>query len=403
MDVADLASEVNPTAGSAVPDAAVPAVGAPEPVDPVERDVDAAPASTPGTGAPGDSGGGLVVAHPVKTGFAVATGALLAIGLGALMLRLSDVLAVIATAMIVAIAMRHVLGRLTAAGWSPGWARTAVVAGMVLFVFGFFVLVLPPVVGELSDLVRRLPGMLQQARTSTFVRDRSRDYPGLNNLFDQATSWLRDPTKLLDGIGGVFGVGRFLITGIGAAVTVIVLAVYLTTVLDQTGSSLYRLMPASRRDRARHIGALMERRVGAYIVSHALVAALNATVTYLFLVWVGVPYAMALAVMNGVLGLIPLVGTTIGATVVVLVAFTQSLVLAVVTVIFYVLYQQLENLVIAPRIYRRGAEIPAAAAILAGLGGATLYGMVGVLIAIPATAAAMVVLEEVVLPAQDTR
>ncbi len=102
-----------------------------------------------------------------------------------------------------------------------------------------------------------------------------------------------------------------------------------------------------------------------------------------------------------VTGLVPLVGATVGASVVVLVAFFSPITAGVVCAVFSLLYQQVENYVLYPRVMRRSVDVSPAATVVAVLIGGSLLGVLGALLAIPIAAAVQFVLQEVVAPRQD--
>ena len=100
------------------------------------------------------------------------------------------------------------------------------------------------------------------------------------------------------------------------------------------------------------------------------------------------------------LGLVPLVGASLGAAVVCTVAFFDEPKKAVIALVYYVVYQQIENYVVAPRIMQRTVSVPGAITIIAALIGGTLLGMLGALLAIPVAAGMLLIYEEVLLPRQ---
>lgn len=142
------------------------------------------------------------------------------------------------------------------------------------------------------------------------------------------------------------------------------------------------------------------RRTGAYAAGQGLVATLNALASYIMMTVVGVPYAAVLAVVVGLLGLIPMVGATLGALVVGVIALFTDPTKALVVGIYYVVYQQIENYVIVPRIMTSTVSVPGAVTIVAALAGGTLLGVIGALLAIPVAAGLLLLYEEVLLPRQ---
>ena len=123
---------------------------------------------------------------------------------------------------------------------------------------------------------------------------------------------------------------------------------------------------------------------------------------FLFAVGLG-KYAVALAFVVAVLDVIPMIGATIGAVVVTAIAFAEDPKIGIACVIFYVIYQQVENYVIYPRVMSKSVDVPGAVTVIAALVGAALLGVVGALLAIPTAAAILMLTREVFVRRQDQR
>ena len=143
------------------------------------------------------------------------------------------------------------------------------------------------------------------------------------------------------------------------------------------------------------------RRVGSYAIGQVAVASVNAFFSWLMMLVVGIPYAAVLAVAVGFLGLVPMVGATLGAVVVGIVALFDEPKKAIIAIIYYIVYQQLENYAVMPRIMQRTVSVPGAVTVVAAMTGGALLGMLGALIAIPAAAGLLLIYEEVIVPRQD--
>jgi predicted PurR-regulated permease PerM len=115
---------------------------------------------------------------------------------------------------------------------------------------------------------------------------------------------------------------------------------------------------------------------------------------------VDIPYAAVLAVAVGLLGLIPMVGATMGAVVVATVAVFDDPKKAVIAIVYFIIYQQTENYFVAPRIMQRTVSVPGAVTVVAALVGGALLGILGALLAIPAAAGLLLLYEEVLVPRQ---
>jgi predicted PurR-regulated permease PerM len=98
-----------------------------------------------------------------------------------------------------------------------------------------------------------------------------------------------------------------------------------------------------------------------------------------------------------------MIGATLGAIVVTAIAFATDVQAGVACLIFFVIYQQVENYVIYPRVMRKSVDVPGAVVVIAALVGTALLGIVGALLAIPTAAAILLIVREVVVKRQDTR
>jgi predicted PurR-regulated permease PerM len=179
------------------------------------------------------------------------------------------------------------------------------------------------------------------------------------------------------------------------------MTLYFLAALPSMKRQAYRLVPATRRERVQLLTDEALSRIGGY-VSGAMAVAFIATVTsYAFLLVIDMPYALALAVFVGIFDLVPLIGATIGAILVSLVGFTESVTIGLACVAFYVAYQQFENYVVYPRVMRRAVDVPAPLTVVAALLGGALLGVVGALLAIPTAAAVLLVVRQVAIPRMD--
>ena len=143
------------------------------------------------------------------------------------------------------------------------------------------------------------------------------------------------------------------------------------------------------------------RRVGSYALGQVSIATLNGVLSYLMMTLVGIPYAAVLAVTVGLLGLIPMIGATLGAVLVCAIAFVSEPNTALIAGVYYLIYQQVENYLVAPRIMQRTVSVPGPVTIVAALAGGALLGVLGALLAIPVAAGLLLLYEEVLVPRQN--
>jgi len=338
---------------------------------------------------------------PFYIGFVGAIGVLLAWNLLKLVASLSGVLTLVGVAAFLAIGLDPVVRILQRRGLSRGLSVAVVFLGVLLIFGGFIAAVVPTVISQAGELTNSLPDTIDNLRRSSWIQQLDADYGIISNASTQLRQRLSDGGTVMSLFGGILGAGRAVLSGFVSTFTVLVLTLYFLASLHTIAEAGYRMVPASRRPRVRALGDEIIRRIGGYVAGQVAVATINAVCTFILLTILDVPYSLVLSITVGILGIIPLVGATLGAVIVVLVGLFQSWQVGVIIAIYYLIYQQLENYVIAPRIMSRTVSVPGAVALIAALAGAALLGVLGALIAIPIAAAILLVLQEVAIPRQD--
>ena len=182
---------------------------------------------------------------------------------------------------------------------------------------------------------------------------------------------------------------------------VIVLTVYFVVDMPRIRTTLYRLVPHSRRPRAILIGDEVFAKVGAYVLGNVLISVITGAATFIWLKAFGVPYPLLLAIFVAVLDLVPIVGSTVAGVVVAAVALTVSLPICIATIVFFVAFRLIEDYLLVPRIIGRVVKVPALITVVAVLIGGALLGIVGALVAIPIAAALQLLTQEVLYPRLD--
>jgi predicted PurR-regulated permease PerM len=156
----------------------------------------------------------------------------------------------------------------------------------------------------------------------------------------------------------------------------------------------YDLLPTESQPRWRKVGHDIYRQIGGYVTGNLVISVIAGGLTTVVLLILGVPFAVALGLIVGILDLIPLAGATIAAIIISTVAFIHSLVAGIVVVVFFVLYQQFENHVLQPLVYGRTVQLSPLAVLIAVLIGAELAGVIGALGAIPVAGTIQVILRD---------
>jgi predicted PurR-regulated permease PerM len=271
-----------------------------------------------------------------------------------------------------------------------------VLCGVALFIWS----IVPVITDQVTQITDNAPGWLDQLQRNQKVQDLDERY----DIIDKVREYVQDGNFGSSLFGGVLGFGLRLLGALANAFVIIVLTLYFLSSLNATKNALYRLAPASRRDRVSKLGDRVVASVGGYVAGAFVIAVCAGITSLIFLFIVGLgEYAVALAFVVMLLDVIPMIGATIGAVVVSAIGFATDVKIGIACVIFYVIYQQVENYIVYPRVMSRSVDIPAAATVIAALVGAALLGVVGALLAIPTAAAILLVVREVFIRRQDAR
>jgi predicted PurR-regulated permease PerM len=181
---------------------------------------------------------------------------------------------------------------------------------------------------------------------------------------------------------------------VAATVTIVFLTFFMLLEGRAWMDRIYGLLPEHSQPRWRKVGDDIYRTVGGYVTGNILISVLaGASITVVLLI-VGVPYAVALGLLVAFLDLIPLAGATLAGIVVTIVAFLHTVPAGIVVVVFFVVYQQVENHVLQPVIYGRTVQLSPLAVLVSVLVGAELAGILGALAAIPVAGAIQVILRD---------
>ena len=385
-----------------------PDAGASPEVPAAEPAVPGVPAT--GGAAPGIPAGGSpaygVVGRPLNRhspfylGFFGATGALLAVGLWHLVGRLSTTLTLLVVSMFLALALNPIVDALVARGVRRAAAVATVFTGLLVVFVLIGALVIPPVVVQGTELAQQAPRYVENLLGSRWVRQLDRSYDVIDKVRAEVQARMTDQ-KFLEGVlGGILGAGRAVLNGVFQVFTVLVLTLYFLSSLPRAKHAAYAVVPASRRNRVESLSEEIMRRTGSYAIGQVVIATLNAVLSWVMMTIVGIPYAAVLAVTVGLLGLIPMIGATLGAAVVCIVAFFDDPKKALIALIYYLVYQQLENYVVQPRVMQHTVSVPGPVTIVAALAGAAILGVLGALLAIPVAAGLLLLYEEVLVPRQ---
>jgi len=288
-------------------------------------------------------------------GFLGALGVFLAYFLTQAMVQARSVIILIVVSLFLAIGLSPVVEWLVARTMRRGVAIGIVFFAVIGAFIGFGFAIVPPVVEQSDAFVQELPSYLDDLRKNPTVRQFDDSY----GVIERAQDYITSGDIGERAFGGIVGVGRVVISAVFSAFSVLIMTLYFLAALPSMKRQAYRLVPSSRRERVQLLADEIIQRIGGFVSGALTVAFIAALTSYVFLLIVGMPYALALAVLVGLLDLIPLVGATIAAVVISLIGFTESVGVGIACVVFYVAYQQFENYVVYPRVMRNAVDVPA--------------------------------------------
>jgi predicted PurR-regulated permease PerM len=280
--------------------------------------------------------------------------------------------------------MRHGVKR---RGYAAGLTYVLALSAIAAIAYAF----IPTLVSQVNDLVQALPsyvddltkgrGRLGFLETKYHIVEKIRDAVNTGGA-----------SRVLGLTGAAISITKSVISLVVAIITIIFLTFFMLLEGPAWMERFYGLLPERSRPRLRGIGHDVYRTVGGYVTGNLLISLIAGTLTTIVLLAVGVPYAVALGVIVAILDLIPLAGATIAAIVIGTVAFLHTITAGVVVVIFFVIYQQVENHFLQPVIYGRTVQLSPLAVLVSVLIGAKLAGILGALGAIPVAGAIQVIL-----------
>jgi predicted PurR-regulated permease PerM len=303
-----------------------------------------------------------------------------------LLTRLWSVLLLGFIALLVAAALDPAVRRLERRGFkrplAVGTVFLTLVAGIVL-VLG---LVVPPLIDDGREFAQELPGYVDDAQS---ILNQNPDI--YQRLHEASQRGAADPTAIF---GGLLTFSFGLIGAISNTLIVLVLAIYILVDGARIYSWMVRYLPVKQRERLDRAIPEVSSVVSGYVAGQTLTSALFGIFTFILLTALDVPQALFLAILAAFADAIPIAGVVIATIPAVLLAFSVSVPAAIIVFAAYMVYQQIENYIIVPRVYKNTLQISSFAVLVAVLVGGELLGIIGVLLALP-IAAAVPVLERI--------
>lgn len=310
--------------------------------------------------------------------------------------KVRNILTLALVALFLAIGLDPAVRKLQSLGMRRGWAMTTIFLGFVLLVTVFVLLLIPPLVRQIIEFATHLPTVVQDLADKN---SRIQEWVQSNNIPAKLQQAVSDIPAVVGGsLASILGIAGSIATGIFSVVTVAILTAYFSAGLLGMHQGILKLVPKARRARVSPLLDRVIEKIGNYIAGQVTVAAIAGLAAGVWLTIIRVPYSVALGMFVAFAALIPMVGATLGAIPACVIALFNSAPQGVAAIAFFVVYQQLENTLISPRIMTKAVDLSPAAVLLSALIGGSLLGFVGALMAIPAAASIKIVFQEVVFP-----
>jgi predicted PurR-regulated permease PerM len=301
-------------------------------------------------------------------------------------------------AAVLALGLDPIVGRLVRRGWKRGRAALVVFTALFASVFVIVLVTAGPLWGEIQDFIRAVPSywddLTQTEGFQKLTSTAGADDTIRKALKDLAAGIPDAATALLGIAGGVFG-------SLLSLVTLTFLALFLLMERPTITDWLFGFAPPAYEQRWKPVLEESIRAISSSLVGNLAISLVAATVAGLSAWAFGLPFPIVLAVITGFLDLIPQVGATIAAVILVAVALTVSTPAAVAMAFIQIVYQQVENYIVYPIVYREAVELSPFTTIVAVLIAASLLGVVGAILAVPFAAVIKIVAREAGRPRRE--
>lgn len=336
--------------------------------------------------------------NPFTLGFFGALGVIVAIALATAVLQVQSVLILVVMALFLALGLSPTVDFLARRRVPRGLA-VFIVTVVALGVLGLGITALVPIFSsQVQSLSVNLPKLLENLTNNPQIAAWDQQY----QIIKRVEEFLTSGELLQNLFGGIWGAGRLLANVVFSVIVTLVLTIYFLASLPTIKETIYKMAPASRRARARYLADEIFRGVSGYITGMFLIVSVASGCAFIFMNFAGLgEYSLALSFIVALFCFIPLIGSSLAMIAVAIVGFAVSPTIGIVTIIYFLIYQQFDAYVLYPNVMKRTVKVPGALVVLSAIIGGMLLGVIGALIAIPTAAAILLLYREVVQPHLD--
>ena len=307
-----------------------------------------------------------------------------------LILAASRIFLWVAIAGFMAIVLAPMVGRLhNRLGGRRTLATATVVFTTLLILLGLIALFILPVKTQLLNIITDLPGTVHDAANGRGPVGNIVQKLNIESYVKSNEAQLARAADRLSDSG--FAAAQTVASAVFAFITIILLTFLFLSQSAAIGRAAENLIPYRRRASARRIAVDAAGAVSGYVIGNLIISLIVGVTAFICLVSLGVPSPVVLALWVAFADLIPLVGATLGAAVCVLAAYIQSPTAGVISLVFFVVYQQVENGVLYPWVMARKVNVNPLGILLSVLLAVEVFGIVGALLAVPVSGALQVI------------
>jgi predicted PurR-regulated permease PerM len=309
--------------------------------------------------------------------------------------RITHVLLVVVVAFVLAVGMDPAVRLLGRARIPRGWAVAILFVVLAGFIALFIALLVPPLVREVRQFADSLPGYLTDLqRRDDWIGNATRHA----DISAKVQDFIADlPRRIGASFNTVIGVAGTVLGTVFDVLTVSILTLYFALALPRLRQTAAALTAPRHRAQVDRVIQRSLEKIGGYVSGNLITSAVCTICAMIAFIALRLDYAVPLALWTGVADLVPQVGAYLGAAPVVLVALAKGPAYGIAAIIYFIVYQQFENYILAPRVYRGSIDLSPAAVIISTLIGGTLAGFAGALLALPVAATIKVIAVDVVL------
>lgn len=348
------------------------------------------------------------IQNPFLLGLLGGLGVLLALGIGVAINQLALILTYVGAAVFLALGIDPIVTWMQERGL-PRWLAIIVTLAAILGIVAGLVFALVPVlVEQTTKLIDQIGTWANSLTFDEFIESLQGLVPpqflDVDATIGEALKTLLSPDTIAGLGGGVLAAGINIASGAFGGLIVLILTLYFVASMQTIKRSLYRLVPASRREGFVHIAEQVTDSVGRYVVGQGALALCNGVLSFVFLSIIGAAYPALFAFIAFLFSLVPLVGTVSGSVIIVLFQLLfnpESMSTVIAAAVYYLVYMQVEAYVLSPNIMNRAVRVPGVLVVIAALAGGTLLGILGALVAIPVAASILIIVKQVFIPRQE--